>query len=110
MKSKNSKWLILVIALLSIPRSNSQELVSIQKTISNQQIEQLILDTRTKVNSILKKEVYLPGIAVAIVSRDSILLAEGFGYRDKFPMEKSWLLITSSPPTETSGYIRYANE
>ena len=82
MKSQKSKWLILLIVLLSFEYSHSQEKVPVQKAITNKQIEQLILDTRTKVNSILKKEVYLPGIAVAIVSRDKILLAEGFGYRD----------------------------
>ncbi len=83
MNSQKNGCLILLIILLSFEYSNSQVIGALQKGITNYQIEQLILDTRTKVNSILKKEVYLPGIAVAIVSRDKILMAEGFGYRDK---------------------------
>ncbi|MEI6884210.1 MAG: serine hydrolase domain-containing protein [Bacteroidota bacterium] len=83
MNSQKNGCLILLIILLSFEYSNSQVIGALQKGITDKQVEQLILDTRIKVNSILKKEVYLPGIAVAIVSRDKILLAEGFGYRDK---------------------------
>jgi CubicO group peptidase (beta-lactamase class C family) len=51
--------------------------------ISKEQTEQLIRETTTRVKTILEKETYLPGMAVAIVSREKTWLAEGFGYRDK---------------------------
>lgn len=99
--------LLLLPVLLTIQSSHSQETAPFQKEISAKQIEQLIMDTRTRVHSILEKEVYLPGIAVAIVSRDRILLAEGFGYRDKSGMARVdsntifGILSVSKPVTVT---------
>ena len=54
-----------------------------QKTLSRDQVNSLIQETKEKIRSILRKEIYLPGIAVAFVSRDEMLWAEGFGYRDR---------------------------
>ena len=83
MKTQNSILLGFIFLFLFLEYSFSQEMVSSPKAISNEQVEALIRETRTQVDLILKKEACLPGIAVAIVSRDKIWMAEGFGYRDK---------------------------
>lgn len=107
MNVNKSIGLVLLLFFFSVGYSNSQETGILQKEITPQQVEQLLLDTRTKVNSILKKEVYLPGIAVAIVSREKILMAEGFGYCDKSRTRKTdantmfGILSVSKPVTVT---------
>ncbi len=107
MKTPKCNLLVFILVFLLSELSYSQEKPSSTGVISNDQIGQLIRETRTKVNSILEKEVYLPGMSVAIVSRDKILLAEGFGYRDKLrtarvdPNTIFGILSVSKPVTVT---------
>ena len=52
------------------------------------QIQGLVQKSREKIQAMLKREIYLPGMAVALVSADGVLWTEGFGYRDKTRREK----------------------
>jgi CubicO group peptidase (beta-lactamase class C family) len=67
----------------------SQGIVSTGKTIRSEQVQKLIQESEQTVQSILTKEIYLPGLAIAIVSRDEILLAKSFGYRDALRKERT---------------------
>jgi CubicO group peptidase (beta-lactamase class C family) len=61
----------------------SQNIVQTGKRLDQEQIRTLIRESDQKIRSILARELYLPGMAVALVDRDGILWAEGYGYRDK---------------------------
>jgi CubicO group peptidase (beta-lactamase class C family) len=68
--------------LLSSVQTYSQGIEPHGKTISGKQVQQLIQESEQKIYSTLQKEIYLPGLAVAIVSRDEILWTKSFGYLD----------------------------
>lgn len=81
--------LIACFSLLSIAeQAYPQEAVAIRKTLSHEQIQKVIQESELRVHSLLKKEVYLPGVAVALVSGNEVLWTEGFGYRDGTRKEK----------------------
>lgn len=63
-------------------QASTQESVPVRASISREQTQMLIQETERQVDSILKKEIYLPGLAVALVSRDEVLWAKAFGHRD----------------------------
>ena len=111
MKTQKCNLLVPVFLFLFIESSYSQEMGSEPGVISNEQIGQFLQETRTRVNSILKKEIYLTGVAVAIVSRETILMAEGFGYRDKLSTSRVdsntifGILSVSKPITVTGLYM-----
>ena len=73
-------WLFL---LVYSAQAYSQESISTRDTINDEQVQKIIHESRLKIQAILKNEMYLPGLAVTLVSRDRILWTEGFGYRDK---------------------------
>ena len=73
---------------LSLPAS-SQELSTPRSTLSGERTQRLIQESEAQVASILKKEIHLPGLAVALVSRDEVLWARAFGYRDALRREKA---------------------
>jgi CubicO group peptidase (beta-lactamase class C family) len=78
-----------ILLLLFSVQVFSQGITSTGKTISNEHVQKLIQESEQKIYSILKKEIYLPGLAVAIVNRDEILWAKSFGYRDALRKENS---------------------
>ncbi len=50
--------------------------------LSRAQVQTLIRESEAQVATILAREIYLPGLAVALVSRDEVLWTKAFGYRD----------------------------
>ena len=78
----------LTLLALSLP-AFSQEPVTTRTTMSREQAQKLIQETDLQVDSILKKEIHLPGLAVALVSRDEVLWAKAFGYRDATRRDKA---------------------
>jgi CubicO group peptidase (beta-lactamase class C family) len=81
---KRDRHLVLaLVPLLALSlRASSQELAAVRAAISPEQAQALIRESEQLVDSTLQKEIHLPGLAVALVSRDEILWAKAFGYRD----------------------------
>jgi CubicO group peptidase (beta-lactamase class C family) len=77
-----------MLFLLVSENTFTQELISTQKRLSDEQIQNVIRESKQEIQSILGKEIYLPGMAITLVSRDEILWADGFGYSDKLRKEK----------------------
>ncbi len=75
--------ILFLLSFMYCSFANSQNTITATHPLSPDQVRTLIQDSRQKIRSILDREVYLPGLAVALVSRDEILWTEGFGYRDK---------------------------
>ncbi len=80
---QQSRLLPLLLVLAILPRAFSQSNLTTAQPLDGKQVRTLIQESRQKISSVLGRELYLPGIAVALVSRDGILWAEGFGYRDR---------------------------
>jgi CubicO group peptidase (beta-lactamase class C family) len=78
----------LSVLVLSLP-ALAQEPAVVRTAMTREQTRKLIQETELQVDGILKRELYLPGLAVAIVSRDEVLLAKAFGYRDAMRREKA---------------------
>jgi CubicO group peptidase (beta-lactamase class C family) len=78
----------LSVLALSLPAS-AQELAAVRTAMNREQTQKLIQETELQVNAILKRELYLPGLAVALVSRDEVLWARAFGFRDAMRREKA---------------------
>ena len=53
-----------------------------QASISQDQVQALIRESEQRIDAVLAREVYLPGLAIAIVSRDGVVWERAFGYRD----------------------------
>ncbi len=70
-------------------QASSQELAAVRTTMSAEQLQALIEESERQVESILGKEIHLPGLAVALVRRDDILFARAYGYRDAARREKA---------------------
>lgn len=68
--------------LLLVGESYSQEGDPTLNRLTREQVQGVIQESEQKIVSILNNEIYLPGLAVALVGRDEILWAESFGYRD----------------------------
>ncbi len=81
---KREGYLILAsLCLLTFSvQTYSRGIATSRGTISHEQAQKLVQESELKIQSILRKELYLPGLAIAIVSRDEILWANAFGYRD----------------------------
>jgi CubicO group peptidase (beta-lactamase class C family) len=77
-----------ILLLCIYEKAYPQEIVATRNSLSHEQIQKVIQESELKIHSILKQEIYLPGIAVALVSRNEVLWAEGFGYRDKYRKDK----------------------
>jgi CubicO group peptidase (beta-lactamase class C family) len=87
--TKEISFALAGLCLLILPlQAHSQGMPASGKTLSSDQVQKLVQETEQSAESILAKEIYLPGLAVAIVSREEVLLAKGFGYRDASRKEK----------------------
>lgn len=78
----------MTLLTLSLP-AYARELVPIRATMSREQVQKLIQESELRADSILKKEIHLPGLAIALVSRDEVLWAKAFGYRDATRRDKA---------------------
>ena len=56
--------------------------------ISREQAQKLIQESEQQIEAILQREIYLPSLAVALVSRDEVLWAQASGYRDATRQER----------------------
>lgn len=81
--TKEKYFLLFIFVLICFGQVYSQEINSAQIKLTKEQIKDLAADTENRVGSILKKEINLPGLAVAIVGRDEVILSKAFGYCDK---------------------------
>jgi CubicO group peptidase (beta-lactamase class C family) len=89
MSRENYFILACTFLLVCSERMYPQEIVSTRNRINHEQVQKLIQESEQKIYSILKKEIYLPGLAVALVSRNEILWTKAFGYRDALRTMKS---------------------
>lgn len=80
--------IVCALLLCISERAYPQETGVDRKKLSDEQIQNLIRESRQSIQSTLRKEIYLPGIAVTIVSRHAVLWTEAFGYRDAARTEK----------------------
>jgi len=99
---------------LSMP-AYPQELAAIRNTMSREQAQKLIQESDLQVDAILKKELYLPGLAVALVSRDEVLWEKAFGYRDATRRERTdtstlYGLLSLSKTVTVTGLMVAAQE
>lgn len=76
------------LLLLAPGKADAQERLTAQNTLTHEQVRALIGEEESAVRLTLEREVCLPGLAVAVVSRDRVLWSEGFGYRDASKREK----------------------
>jgi CubicO group peptidase (beta-lactamase class C family) len=92
-----------------------QGIPSTAKSLSREQVVKLVRETEQAAESILAREVYLPGLAVAVVSREEVLLAKGFGRRDasrKERMDSNTLLslLSISKTVTVTGLMKAVQE
>ncbi len=87
---RERRLLLAVLSLLALSGPASpQELAAVRNPLSREQAKQLIRESELQVDSILKKEIHLPGLAIALVGRDEVLWSKAFGYRDPLRREKA---------------------
>ena len=79
---KRAGGIALAILLCVSGPAHGQEAAAPEGRLSPEQVQSVIQGSRQSIRDILGREVYLPGLAVALVSRDEVLWAEGFGFRD----------------------------
>ena len=106
---------ILTITLTITLPARSQELAIGRTMLSREQTGKLIQESELQVDSILKKEIHLPGLAVALVSRDEVLWAKAFGTRDALRREKAdtntmYGLLSVSKTLTVTGLMAAAQE
>ena len=89
MRKENYILLVSMFLLIYTMQTYSQEIVTTQNTLSNEQVQKLIQETEQKINSVLKKEIFLPGLAVAVVSKDKVMWIKAFGYRDDLRSQRT---------------------
>jgi len=114
---KRHTYLMLAsISLLacSVP-AYPQGAAATRNILSRQQTQRLIRESTLTIDSVLKRELYLPGLAIALVSRDEILWAQSFGYRDAMRVEKSdtstlYGLLSISKTVTVTGLLMAAQE
>ena len=76
--------LVVLTGLFFVPHQMyPQNNLTTRNALSNDQVQGIIQESEQKIQSILEKEIYLPGLSIALVSRDRTLWAAGFGYRDR---------------------------
>jgi CubicO group peptidase (beta-lactamase class C family) len=68
--------------------TDAQDFIASGNQLSNEQVQRLIQESRAAIHTILTREIYLPGLSVALVDRNAILWTEGFGYRDKSKLSR----------------------
>ena len=83
MRKEYSSLLVSMFLLMYSNQVYPQDIITARKPLSNEQVQTIIHDSELRINSILQREIYLPGLSIALVSRDQILWTQGFGYRDK---------------------------
>jgi CubicO group peptidase (beta-lactamase class C family) len=91
MMMKRDKYVIrasIVLLTLSV-QTYGQGVATSRSTLRHEQAQRLVQESEETIHAILKKELYLPGLAIAFVSRDEILWAKAFGYRDAMRKEKA---------------------
>lgn len=82
MMQRPSPMLAITLLCVFAARSYAQDIVSNTMPLRHEQVAEIVREMELKISSALKKEVNMPGIAVALVSRDEILWRQAFGYRD----------------------------
>ena len=68
---------------------HSEEPAPTRTALSREQVQKLIQESEAQADAILKREIHLPGLAVALVGRDEVLWARAFGHRDSARREKA---------------------
>jgi CubicO group peptidase (beta-lactamase class C family) len=113
---RDSCLLFACIVLICLPASTlCQTNQSSPRSLTREEIQTLIQETEHSAKSTLEREVYLPGLAIAIVGRDEILMAEAFGYRDagrKGRMDANTLLglLSISKTVTVTGLMKAVEE
>jgi CubicO group peptidase (beta-lactamase class C family) len=115
MKSICCSMFAWILLLVCTEQTYAQDIITVQKKLSEEQVQKIIQESELKIHSILKKEIYLPGLAVALVSRDEILWTESFGYRDKsrtamVDTNTIFGVLSVSKPTTVTGLMMAAQE
>ena len=102
----------LVLSLALCPRAYGSAPPA--RRLEPAQVRAITEDSERKLRSILARELYLPGLAVALVSREELLWVKGFGYRDRartLPVDGDTIfgvLSVSKPVTVTGAAERMA--
>ena len=85
-----ARGLLVLVALCGwSPRASAQQPAAGRQALSHEQVQTLIAETGRRIDATLEKEIYLPGLAIALVSRDDVLWARAFGYRDQARQQKA---------------------
>jgi len=82
-RKRYSSMLVSILLLTCSDLTFPQDIITTRTTLSEKQVQEIIQESRLRIHSILTKEIYLPGLSIALVSHDQVLWTEGFGYRDK---------------------------
>ena len=77
-KTRYSSFLVLVILVFPPHQTYPQNILTTRNTLTNEQVQGIIQESEQKIQSILEKEIYLPGLSIALVSRDRTLWTAGF--------------------------------
>lgn len=76
---------LLALSLPALP----QTLAPHRDSLRPEEAQKLIQETEQRAEAILKREIHLPGLAVAIVGRDGLVWKKAFGYRDAQHRDKA---------------------
>jgi CubicO group peptidase (beta-lactamase class C family) len=82
MTYRNSPMIAVTVLCAVTLRSYAQNIAATPMPLRHDQVAEIIRESELKINSALQKEINMPGIAVALVSRDEILWSHAFGYRN----------------------------
>ncbi|MFO0581486.1 MAG: serine hydrolase domain-containing protein [Anaeromyxobacter sp.] len=70
------------LALAACTSAHAQPAAPPPRRLSPDRLRALTEESERKIQAILAKEFYLPGLAIALVSREELVWVKGFGYRD----------------------------
>jgi CubicO group peptidase (beta-lactamase class C family) len=79
---KRIAFVLCLLAFASVAAALPQGAPVPHPALTGAQVQQLVQESRARIQATLDKEMFLPGVAVAFVSRDQVLWSEAFGYRD----------------------------
>jgi CubicO group peptidase (beta-lactamase class C family) len=82
-------FLVLVALCVWSPGVSAGQPPASLAALSHEQVQAVIAEAERRADVILEKEIYLPGFAIALVSRDDVLWAKAFGYRDPARQQKA---------------------
>jgi CubicO group peptidase (beta-lactamase class C family) len=108
--------LVLCVLLFGVSdKAYPQETAATRRGLTADQIRQVVKESQSRVRATLEKEMYLPGVAVALVSRDEVLWSEAFGYRDATRSQKAdtntlFGILSISKTVTVTGLMRAAQE